>query len=98
MGGLCDLDPNSEMELSASSSTISEQQLQGQERQSNMKTDLAGQSLISSEEWLQLHGLKSNKLTLKQILSQIGFPHCEGKVLIKQHWLGIPTSLPCFSF
>lgn len=80
MGGLCDLDPNSEMELSASSSTISEQQLQGQERQSNTKTDLAGQSLISSEEWLQLHGLKSNKLTLKQILSQIGFPHCEDYV------------------
>ncbi|VCX10307.1 unnamed protein product, partial [Gulo gulo] len=80
MGGLCDLDPNSEMELSASSSTISEPQLQGQERQSNTKTDLAGQSLISSEEWLQLHGLKSNKLTLKQILSQIGFPHCEDYV------------------
>ncbi|XP_027476221.2 von Willebrand factor A domain-containing protein 3B isoform X6 [Zalophus californianus] len=80
MGGLRDLDPNSEMELSASSSTISEQQLQGPEGQSNTKTDLARQSLISSEEWLQLHGLKSNKLTLKQILSQIGFPHCEDYV------------------
>nr|XP_060464030.1 von Willebrand factor A domain-containing protein 3B isoform X4 [Panthera onca] len=68
------------MELADSSSTISEQQLQGQERLSNTKTDLAGQSLISSEEWLQLHGLKSKKLTLKQILSQIGFPHCEDYV------------------
>ncbi|XP_077605470.1 von Willebrand factor A domain-containing protein 3B [Crocuta crocuta] len=68
------------MELSDSSSTISEQQLQGQVGVSNTKTDLAGQSLISSKEWLQLHGLKSNRLTLKQILSQIGFPHCEDYV------------------
>uniref|UniRef100_A0A8C0LMA4 Uncharacterized protein n=1 Tax=Canis lupus dingo TaxID=286419 RepID=A0A8C0LMA4_CANLU len=68
------------MALSVLSSTISEQPLPGQEGQSNTKTDLAGQSLISSEEWLQLHGLKNNKLTLKQILSQIGFPHCEDYV------------------
>ncbi|XP_037592865.1 von Willebrand factor A domain-containing protein 3B isoform X2 [Cebus imitator] len=64
----------------SSSSTISEQQLQRQEGWSNTKTDLAEQRLISSETWLQLHGLKSNKLTLKQIVSQIGFPHCEGYV------------------
>ncbi|XP_074259929.1 von Willebrand factor A domain-containing protein 3B isoform X1 [Saimiri boliviensis] len=68
------------MEKSGSSSTISEQQLQRQEGWSNTKTDLAEQRLISSETWLQLHGLKSNKLTLKQILSQIGFPHCEDYV------------------
>uniref|UniRef100_A0A9L0TNU0 von Willebrand factor A domain containing 3B n=1 Tax=Equus caballus TaxID=9796 RepID=A0A9L0TNU0_HORSE len=68
------------METSGSSSTISEQQLWSQEGLSNATTDLAEQSLISSEEWLQLHGLKSNKLTLKQILSQIGFPHCEDYV------------------
>lgn len=42
---------------------------------------MAEQSLISSERWLQLHGLKSkNKLTLKQILAQIGFPQSEGTV------------------
>lgn len=68
------------MEISSSSSTIAEQQLRRQEGQSNTSTDVAKQSLISSEEWLQLHGLKSNKLTLKQILSQIGFPHCEAYV------------------
>ncbi|XP_054534651.1 von Willebrand factor A domain-containing protein 3B isoform X3 [Pan troglodytes] len=68
------------MEKSGPSSTISEQQLQRQEGWINTKTDLAEQSLISSEKWLQLHGLKSNKLTLKQILSQIGFPHCEDYV------------------
>ncbi|XP_021268253.1 von Willebrand factor A domain-containing protein 3B isoform X8 [Numida meleagris] len=33
------------------------------------------QPLISSSKWLQLHGLKRNKLTLSQILSQIGFQH-----------------------
>lgn len=79
-GGPCALDPNTEMEISSSSSTIAEQQLRRQEGQSNTSTDVAKQSLISSEEWLQLHGLKSNKLTLKQILSQIGFPHCEAYV------------------
>uniref|UniRef100_A0A8C6C4Q8 Uncharacterized protein n=4 Tax=Monodon monoceros TaxID=40151 RepID=A0A8C6C4Q8_MONMO len=68
------------MDVPGSSSTISEQQLQWQEGLSNARTDSAKQSLISSEEWLQLHGLKSNKLTLKQILSQIGFPRCEDYV------------------
>ncbi|XP_022454823.1 LOW QUALITY PROTEIN: von Willebrand factor A domain-containing protein 3B [Delphinapterus leucas] len=68
------------MDVPGSSSTISEQQLQWQEGPSNARTDSAKQSLISSEEWLQLHGLKSNKLTLKQILSQIGFPRCEDYV------------------
>ncbi|NXE50932.1 VWA3B protein, partial [Casuarius casuarius] len=33
------------------------------------------QPLISSSKWLQLHGLKRNKLSLSQILSQIGFQH-----------------------
>ncbi|XP_011380274.1 von Willebrand factor A domain-containing protein 3B isoform X3 [Pteropus vampyrus] len=69
------------MEVSGSSSIISEQQLRKQEGLRNTKTDMAKQSLISSEAWLQLHGLKSNKLTLKQILSQIGFPHCEDYVI-----------------
>lgn len=85
-GGPYDLDPNTEMEIS-SSSTISAQQLRRQEGLSNTKTDVANQSLISSEEWLQLHGLKSNKLNLKQILSQIGFPHCEGRVVTERCWL-----------
>ncbi|XP_058523544.1 von Willebrand factor A domain-containing protein 3B isoform X3 [Ochotona princeps] len=65
------------MEKSGLSSSISEWQSQKQGGLSHTKTALAEQSLISSEKWLQLHGLKSNKLTLKQILSQIGFPHCE---------------------
>ncbi|NXC44318.1 VWA3B protein, partial [Penelope pileata] len=33
------------------------------------------QPLISSSKWLQLYGLKRNKLSLSQILSQIGFQH-----------------------
>ncbi|XP_076771174.1 von Willebrand factor A domain-containing protein 3B isoform X3 [Arvicanthis niloticus] len=41
---------------------------------------MAEQSLLSSERWLQLHGLKSKKLSLKQILSQIGFPQSEDYV------------------
>jgi hypothetical protein len=68
------------MEKSGLSPIISEHQ-QRHEGLRNIKTDLAEQSLISSEKWLQLYGLKSNKLTLTQILSQIGFPQCEGMVL-----------------
>ncbi|KAM6419820.1 von Willebrand factor A domain-containing protein 3B [Pluvialis apricaria] len=37
--------------------------------------DMDVQPLISSSKWLQLHGLKRNKLSLSQILSQIGFQH-----------------------
>ncbi|XP_009947848.1 PREDICTED: von Willebrand factor A domain-containing protein 3B, partial [Leptosomus discolor] len=33
------------------------------------------QPLVSSSKWLQSHGLKRNKLSLSQILSQIGFQH-----------------------
>ncbi|KAF4016052.1 hypothetical protein G4228_007525 [Cervus hanglu yarkandensis] len=69
------------MEVPGLSSTISEDQTRRQEGLSDTRTDSVKQSLISSEEWLQLHGLKSNKLTLKQILSQIGFPHCEDYVM-----------------
>ncbi|KAB0361418.1 hypothetical protein FD754_005574 [Muntiacus muntjak] len=69
------------MEVPGSSSTISEDQTRRQEGLSDTRTDSVKQSLISSQEWLQLHGLKSNKLTLKQILSQIGFPHCEDYVM-----------------
>ncbi|XP_050765843.1 von Willebrand factor A domain-containing protein 3B [Gymnogyps californianus] len=37
--------------------------------------DMDVQPLISSSKWLQIHGLKRNKLSLSQILSQIGFQH-----------------------
>uniref|UniRef100_A0A8C9EYV8 Uncharacterized protein n=1 Tax=Pavo cristatus TaxID=9049 RepID=A0A8C9EYV8_PAVCR len=49
-----------------------------EEKERNLKVsewDMDVQPLISSSEWLQLHGLKRNKLTLSQILSQIGFQH-----------------------
>ncbi|XP_019340655.1 von Willebrand factor A domain-containing protein 3B isoform X2 [Alligator mississippiensis] len=42
--------------------------------------DLDVQPLISSSKWLQLYGLKRNKLSLSQILSQIGFQHREDYV------------------
>ncbi|XP_008851159.2 von Willebrand factor A domain-containing protein 3B-like [Nannospalax galili] len=67
-------------ESGSSSSIISEQCQQRQEGLSTIKTDMADQSLISSEKWLQMYGLKSNRLTLKQILSQIGFPQSEDYV------------------
>ncbi|XP_054831013.1 von Willebrand factor A domain-containing protein 3B [Eublepharis macularius] len=44
--------------------------------------DMDVQPLISSSKWLQLHGLKRNKLSFSQILSQIGFQHKEDYVSI----------------
>ncbi|KAL8190156.1 UNVERIFIED_CONTAM: hypothetical protein K2H54_041748 [Gekko kuhli] len=44
--------------------------------------DVDVQPLISSTKWLQLHGLKRNKLSFSQILSQIGFQHREDYVSI----------------
>ncbi|NXY59143.1 VWA3B protein, partial [Callaeas wilsoni] len=38
------------------------------------------QSLVSSSKWLRRYGLKRNKLSLSQILSQIGFQHREDYV------------------
>ncbi|KAM6180288.1 von Willebrand factor A domain-containing protein 3B [Erethizon dorsatum] len=79
-GSPWDLAPESEMEEPSTCSPISKEPLQRQEGLSKSREDLAEQSLVSSEKWLQQHGLKANKLSLKQILSQIGFPHCEDYV------------------
>ncbi|KAJ6667433.1 hypothetical protein lerEdw1_016554 [Lerista edwardsae] len=47
-----------------------------------LQWDLDVRPLISSAKWLHLHGLKRNKLTFPQILSQIGFQHKEDYVSI----------------
>uniref|UniRef100_A0A8D0GK51 Uncharacterized protein n=1 Tax=Sphenodon punctatus TaxID=8508 RepID=A0A8D0GK51_SPHPU len=62
-----------------SSGTIQEQS-QKETKVKNILWDLDVQPLISSSKWLQLHGLKRNKLSLSQILSQIGFQHREDYV------------------
>ncbi|XP_048453851.1 von Willebrand factor A domain-containing protein 3B-like [Rhincodon typus] len=46
-------------------------------QEKNSPFELNVQTLLSSSKWLQLHGLKRNRLTLSQILSQIGFKHRE---------------------
>ncbi|XP_043548729.1 von Willebrand factor A domain-containing protein 3B-like [Chiloscyllium plagiosum] len=46
-------------------------------QEKNSLFELNVQTLVSSSKWLQLHGLKRNRLTLSQILSQIGFKHRE---------------------
>ncbi|XP_042316665.1 von Willebrand factor A domain-containing protein 3B isoform X2 [Sceloporus undulatus] len=51
-------------------------------RDHGIQWDLDVQPLISSAKWLQLHGLKRNKLTFSQILSQIGFQQKEDYVSI----------------
>ncbi|XP_067841899.1 von Willebrand factor A domain-containing protein 3B-like [Heptranchias perlo] len=43
----------------------------------NTHFELDVRTLLSSSKWLQLHGLKRNRLTLSQILPQIGFKHRE---------------------
>ncbi|XP_048388158.1 von Willebrand factor A domain-containing protein 3B-like [Stegostoma tigrinum] len=68
-------------------------------QEKNSSFELNVQALLSSSKWLQLHGLKKNRLTLSQILSQIGFKHreefdyglrkpvssCYGEGLFQQH-------------
>ncbi|XP_077199562.1 von Willebrand factor A domain-containing protein 3B isoform X2 [Paroedura picta] len=51
-------------------------------RVSGIHWDVDVQPLISSTKWLHLHGLKRNKLSFSQILSQIGFQHKEDYVSI----------------
>ncbi|KAM6448180.1 von Willebrand factor A domain-containing protein 3B [Liasis olivaceus] len=53
-----------------------------QRRTDDVPWGLDVQLLISSAKWLQLHGLKKNKLTFTQIFSQIGFQHKEDYVSI----------------
>uniref|UniRef100_A0A670I8Q3 von Willebrand factor A domain containing 3B n=1 Tax=Podarcis muralis TaxID=64176 RepID=A0A670I8Q3_PODMU len=60
-----------------------EKNLERKERRDyGVQWDLDVQLLISSPKWLQLHGLKRNKLTFSQILSKIGFQHKEDYVSI----------------
>lgn len=56
---------------------------------SQWRTDV--QSLVSSSKWLQRYGLKRNKLSLSQILSQIGFQHRKGIRQINNRVINSPT-------
>ncbi|XP_053163819.1 von Willebrand factor A domain-containing protein 3B isoform X2 [Hemicordylus capensis] len=65
--------------------TACEMHSEEKERRRNIdgiQWDVDVQPLISSTKWLHLHGLKRNKLSLSQILSQIGFQHREDYVSI----------------
>lgn len=55
--------------------------------------DMDVQPLVSSSKWLQLHGLKRNKLSLSQILSQIGFQHRKGIRQINNRIIKKPQTL-----
>ncbi|XP_013919897.1 PREDICTED: von Willebrand factor A domain-containing protein 3B isoform X3 [Thamnophis sirtalis] len=56
--------------------------LEAKERTNDVQLDLDAQTLISSAKWLQLYGLKKNKMTFSQIFSQIGFQHKEDYVSV----------------
>uniref|UniRef100_A0A8C5SSP5 Uncharacterized protein n=1 Tax=Laticauda laticaudata TaxID=8630 RepID=A0A8C5SSP5_LATLA len=56
--------------------------MEAEERTNDVQWDLDVQPLISSAKWLQLYGLKKNKMTFSQIFSQIGFQHKEDYVSI----------------
>ncbi|KAG9348946.1 hypothetical protein JZ751_029263, partial [Albula glossodonta] len=46
----------------------------------DVKADLDIDTLVSSLAWLKIHGLKVSKLSLSQVLAQIGFKHREDYV------------------
>nr|XP_039272786.1 von Willebrand factor A domain-containing protein 3B-like isoform X1 [Styela clava] len=50
------------------------------DRNSHNRFELDVKPLISSSRWLQLHGLKRNRLKLHQILSRIGFKHTDSYI------------------
>ncbi|XP_007501135.2 von Willebrand factor A domain-containing protein 3B isoform X2 [Monodelphis domestica] len=87
---------NSETELGKSLSSINcERPPSNNVAPSNTQGPLDWYNLISSEEWLRIHGLKTKKLTLSHILSQIGFPHQEdyiysiGKIVASRYADGL---------
>ncbi|XP_067889388.1 von Willebrand factor A domain-containing protein 3B-like isoform X2 [Heterodontus francisci] len=49
--------------------------MRAHEKNSHLELDV--RTLLSSSKWLQIHGLKRSRLTLSQILSQIGFKRRE---------------------
>ncbi|XP_070607050.1 von Willebrand factor A domain-containing protein 3B isoform X3 [Erythrolamprus reginae] len=56
--------------------------MEAKERTNDVRCDFYVQPLISSAKWLQLYGLKKNKMTFAQIFPQIGFQHKEDYVSI----------------
>ena len=58
-------------------------ELVGEDDVSPDNWELDVRPLISSTRWLQVHGLKRNRLTMTQILSAIGFKHSEGIEIMK---------------
>uniref|UniRef100_H2ZCD7 VWFA domain-containing protein n=1 Tax=Ciona savignyi TaxID=51511 RepID=H2ZCD7_CIOSA len=52
----------------------------GQPLEGGEQWELDVKPLISSSKWLQVHGLQRNRLSMKQILAQIGFKHTENYV------------------
>ncbi|XP_062982357.1 von Willebrand factor A domain-containing protein 3B [Elgaria multicarinata webbii] len=77
-GGKPKTDPEKPNSLVAFKKNLEERE----RRDHGTQWDLDVQVLISSTKWLQLHGLKRNKLTFSQILSQIGFQHKQDYVSI----------------
>ena len=54
----------------------------GEDEGNNDNWELDVKPLISSTRWLQVHGLKRNRLTMTQILSAVGFKHSEGMTVV----------------
>ncbi|XP_051840622.1 von Willebrand factor A domain-containing protein 3B isoform X2 [Antechinus flavipes] len=76
----CDLNSESELGRLLSSSSSYKRPPSNNVAPNNNQGHLERHNLISCKEWLRIHGLKTKKLTLSQILSQIGFPHQEDYV------------------
>ena len=56
--------------------------LQNTEEVCHPKWDEEVCQLINSDKWLKKHGLRRNRLKKSQILSQIGFKHAQGFLLL----------------
>ncbi|XP_039196592.1 von Willebrand factor A domain-containing protein 3B isoform X3 [Crotalus tigris] len=74
------VDGKSKKEQKTSQSFVFKNAIEAKERRNDVQWDV--QPLISSAKWLQLHGLKKNKMTFSEIFSQIGFQHKEDYVSV----------------
>nr|XP_015219502.1 PREDICTED: von Willebrand factor A domain-containing protein 3B isoform X2 [Lepisosteus oculatus] len=82
-------DEERKLDLCDSSKTCDETRSQGNKpgkKAAQFEADV--RTLISSPKWLKRHGLKESGLNLSQVLSRIGFKHCEDYV----HTLQKPVS------
>ena len=51
----------------------------------------SSEDYMTSEQWLEVHGLKANKLTYNDLIGSLAFKHCNGRVQLPRPSKSTPT-------